>query len=422
MADYKYQQNLYEGASYGYVKYNITPDFGTPVAPGEMITITGQAYCRNMAVKSIEVTSSSSGAYKSAYINISMAKGTATTFTIAFPMWTLSSYWGSGRLLSAPIEFTFWSAVDRSGNGDVTVSVAGQAISYLQYRIGVTKRNVQFERYAQIGGAYQKNDEGTAVIGSLGIGISEGHSVSDITVATVKITNNGGIDTRTLNIPSNVLNAALSQNGYVESSPSLFSSIEFDTAYNYTLQFTIGDVYNTCVFSVLVARAFANVHLSGCTTGGVAFGKFSASTEGSPIFECEYPSKFDAEAQFPAGIKVTEQILTIGSSFKPYTAAENSGYSGVMLRSNGFMAEIYGTVSPNSSISGSTTNYTICTIPEGLRPKHQINQICQGSSYNIWMLRINTDGVVTFARYRHSGSWESASSTAWLPFHCSWLL
>ena len=86
------------------------------------------------------------------------------------------------------------------------------------------------------------------------------------------------------------------------------------------------------------------------------------------------------------------------------------------------MAEIYGTVSPNSSISGSTTNYTICTIPEGLRPKHQINQICQGSSQNIWMLRIDLDGVVTFSRYRHSGSWESASNTTWLPFHCVWLL
>ena len=119
MADYKYQQNLFEGASYGYVKYNITPDFGTPVAPGEMITITGQAYCRNMAVKSIEVISTASGTYKSSYINKSISKGTTATFTITFPMWTLSSSWGSGRILSAPIEFTFWSAVD--GTETVTV-------------------------------------------------------------------------------------------------------------------------------------------------------------------------------------------------------------------------------------------------------------------------------------------------------------
>lgn len=28
MATYKYQQNYYEGASAGYVKYNVTHDFG----------------------------------------------------------------------------------------------------------------------------------------------------------------------------------------------------------------------------------------------------------------------------------------------------------------------------------------------------------------------------------------------------------
>lgn len=39
-----------------------------------------------------------------------------------------------------------------------------------------------------------------------------------------------------------------------------------------------------------IPRAFANLHLSGCTTGGVAFGKFSASTENDPKFECVYPT------------------------------------------------------------------------------------------------------------------------------------
>lgn len=40
----------------------------------------------------------------------------------------------------------------------------------------------------------------------------------------------------------------------------------------------------------VLERAFANVHLSGCTTGGVAFGKFSSSTEDNPYFECVYPT------------------------------------------------------------------------------------------------------------------------------------
>ena len=62
-----------------------------------------------------------------------------------------------------------------------------------------------------------------------------------------------------------------------------------DSKRNYTLTFTIGDAYDKAVFSVLVARAFANLHLSGLATGGVAIGKFSAATQGNPLFECAFP-------------------------------------------------------------------------------------------------------------------------------------
>lgn len=51
----------------------------------------------------------------------------------------------------------------------------------------------------------------------------------------------------------------------------------------------IGDAYDKAVFSVLVARSFANLHLSGLATGGVAIGKFSAATYGNPLFECAFP-------------------------------------------------------------------------------------------------------------------------------------
>ena len=39
----------------------------------------------------------------------------------------------------------------------------------------------------------------------------------------------------------------------------------------------------------VVDRAFANLHLSGQSTGGVAIGKFSASAYGNPLFECAFP-------------------------------------------------------------------------------------------------------------------------------------
>ena len=202
--------------------------------------------------------------------------------------------------------------------------------------------------------------------------------------------------------------------GITESTSAISGTFSNGNDWSFLLVVTNG--YETAKAYTSVPRAFANVHLSGCTTGGVAFGKFSGATEGSPIFECEYPAVFNG------GVKVTEQVLTVASSFKAYTAAENSGYSGVILRSNGIMAELFGTVSPNSSISGSTTPYLICTLPAELSPRFQINQVCQGTNQNVWMLRIDPDGGVSFSRYRASSSWASASNTVWLPFHCVWLL
>lgn len=413
MATYKYQQNLFDGASAGYVKYNISPDFGTPVAPGETITITGQAYSRDSAIKSIEVSTHATGIYKSTYVNKSIAKGSAATFKIEFPMWTLSTAWGTERMRNAPIDFTFWSSAGAGGNGSGTIGVAAQKISYLDYRISVWLRSVSFERYAQSGSKYTKNDEGNRVVGGFAIGLTDGRTASDITTAKVEISSSAG--TQTLTIPAATLTAALTQNGYSESAPALFASISFDTSLNYTLQFTFGDTYNTFSFSVLISRAFANVHMSGCRTGGVAFGKFSSATEGNPLFECEYP------AVFRGGIQVAEQSLAISSTFKAYGSA-GSGYQGVRLRNNGFMAELFGTISPASAIAGSTTVYQICTIPVGLRPKYQIDQLCQGTGQNQWLLRITDAGVVTFSRYRAAASWGNADTTVWLPFHAMWLI
>lgn len=290
MATYKYQQNVFEGASYGYVKFNITPDIGTPISPGETVTITGQAFSKEMAIKSIEFAIHATGSYRGAHVNKSISKGATGTFTIEFAMWELNpQYWGSGRVLSLPFDFTFWNTTNAEGSGIGTMESETHKITYLTYRLSVAAKNVQFERYAQYGSEYRKDDEGSSVMGAFALSLPEGRTASDITVASVRITNNGGDDVQTVTIPATVISAALMENGYVETAPSLFASVEFDTAYNYTMVFTIGDAYNTYSFSVLVARAFANVHMSGCPTGGVAFGKFSAATDGNPLFECSYP-------------------------------------------------------------------------------------------------------------------------------------
>ena len=285
---YKYQQNIWEGASYGYVKYDISPDFGTPVSAGTTITITGQAYFKNRVNKSLQVSTSSSRSYRSAYVNVYISKATVTTFALKFQMWELTDEWGTDRVVDARINFTFWSEYNADGNGDETFNTNDDAISYLTYRISPAARSVQFERYSLDGSSYVKNDEGSYVLGKLAISLAEGRTVSDITVAQVVITDDAGTS-QTKTISTAILTAALTDAGYVEASPGLFSSISFNTGRNYTLTFTIGDAYDKAVFSVLVARAFANLHLSGLTTGGVAIGKFSGATQDNPLFECAFP-------------------------------------------------------------------------------------------------------------------------------------
>ena len=103
---YAYQQNMFDGASYGYVKYNISPDLGTVVSPGTTITITGQAYFKNRANKSVEVSTTAGATYRSSFVNVNIPKATATTFTLRFQMWELSDAWGSSRVVSAPLNFT----------------------------------------------------------------------------------------------------------------------------------------------------------------------------------------------------------------------------------------------------------------------------------------------------------------------------
>ena len=48
----------------------------------------------------------------------------------------------------------------------------------------------------------------------------------------------------------------------------------------------------TASVTFLITNVFTNVHLAGKKKGGVAFGKYSESTDETPMFECNYPAYF----------------------------------------------------------------------------------------------------------------------------------
>lgn len=76
----------------------------------------------------------------------------------------------------------------------------------------------------------------------------------------------------------------------------------FDKNADWNLLLWFGDKYESTTSAIIVSRSFANVHLSGASSGGVCFGSFSKATEGNPLFECCYPSEFYAPARFDSGI------------------------------------------------------------------------------------------------------------------------
>ena len=106
----------------------------------------------------------------------------------------------------------------------------------------------------------------------------------------------------------------------------------FSRSSDWDFMLVFGDAYESAIVHYSLGRAFANVHLSGASTGGVCFGGFSGSTEGDPRFESHYP------AYLYGGIA---QIGDAGQD---------------VLKVLGIQA---GSVSGSSTTSGKTADYTV---------------------------------------------------------------
>ena len=106
---------------------------------------------------------------------------------------------------------------------------------------------------------------------------------------------------------------------------------------------TVSNGYETSNAYASIPRAFANVHLAGVTTGGVAFGKFSASSEGNPIFENEFPAVFSStlsvgdSASFRGGIANIRGGSLTGLSIASGGSANRTISYGVTFKSTPYV-------------------------------------------------------------------------------------
>lgn len=99
-----------------------------------------------------------------------------------------------------------------------------------------------------------------------------------------------------------------------------------------------------------------------------------------------------------------------------------------VLRVSGNVVQLEGDITPKSSISGGTTYLGICTIPLQYAPHNDICTLQQGTTQQVWMLRIfnrnheSAAGKAMFARCRQGSSWKDISAGNWLPFHTTWVI
>lgn len=79
----------------------------------------------------------------------------------------------------------------------------------------------------------------------------------------------------------------------VDSSADLITAT-FSNGFDWNFILTFGDAYEAVEAPAAIFRAFANLHLSGASTGGACFGGFGTSTEGNPKLESYFPGFFYA--------------------------------------------------------------------------------------------------------------------------------
>lgn len=115
----------------------------------------------------------------------------------------------------------------------------------------------------------------------------------------------------------------------------------------------------------------------------------------------------------------------------PVDYSSNSSYfylydDDILIHLNvyGHLACITGQCRVKTKITGSITQYDLIassSIPIQYAPNHDVNVLMSGSTYNFWLLNVDTEGHVYFSRYRNTSSYQDAAAGQWVPFHAAWI-
>lgn len=109
--------------------------------------------------------------------------------------------------------------------------------------------------------------------------------------------------------------------------------------------------------------------------------------------------------------------ISYSNNFQAYSSSDTIRYRRV-----GDMVEIRGACKPNKAITSSVTEYTIGNIGKANAPSSRVRVLCQGSGIAEWFLVVNTNGDLTFSRYRQGSSYVNVSDSTFLCVQASYFI
>lgn len=104
--------------------------------------------------------------------------------------------------------------------------------------------------------------------------------------------------------------------------------------------------------------------------------------------------------------------LTLASGVTAYDSTSTPKYKKIM----GTLVTITGAVKPKSQVAAGGS-VDIGTLPANFRPSRYVCCLCQGTGNAVWLLGIESTGVISCSRYRSGASDAAIPTTAWLTFH-----
>ena len=153
-----------------------------------------------------------------------------------------------------------------------------------------------------------------------------------------------------------------------ENDPNLIPGT-YDKAYDWDFLLVFGDEYEAFYGRFNLGMAFANLHLSGVSTGGACFGGFSTSGYGKPKLESYYPGYF---------YKGINKLGEDWNYLTPLTGTTPAEFGGGQLRcrkvENKCIVEGSLMVKPGSS------TLVLAALPDGYTPEKGVFSInaCEG--------------------------------------------